>query len=96
MAERDIEHVIPVDGFAHQMWGCSCHPDIHENATFAAGTNLEDLGVGIGQPGALTFVHKQLQDTGKFQIVEEVTDYNEEDEPVGTLPWLGWGEGATT
>jgi hypothetical protein len=80
-AERPITHVVPVgDGFEHEMWGCTCMPDIHENAAVMGSSNLSEVGVNPGEPGELTFMHKKLGDTSRYEIFQEVTEWEDVDE----------------
>lgn len=78
-AAREITHVIPVDGFDHQMVDCICHPDITEENAFAAQIGLdESYGVKRKGEGALIFSHKKLGDAHVYRFVEEYDEWEDE------------------
>jgi hypothetical protein len=78
-AAREITHVIPVDGFDHEMEDCICHPEIKEENAFAAQIGLdESLGVKRKGKGALIFSHNKLADARKYRFVEEYDEWEGE------------------
>jgi hypothetical protein len=78
-AAREISHVIPVDGFDHEMEDCICHPQIREENAFAAQIGLdESLGVKRKGKGALIFSHSKLADAHEYRIVEEYDEWEDE------------------
>jgi hypothetical protein len=77
-AAREISHVIPVDGFDHEMEGCLCHPEIREEYAFAEQIGLdESLGVKRKGKGALIFSHKKMADTSQYRIIEEYDEWED-------------------
>jgi hypothetical protein len=81
-AAREIQHVIPVDGFDHELEDCICHPEIKEEYAFVAKIGLdESLGVKRRGSGALIFSHNKLADAHVYQFVDEVAEWEDaEDE----------------
>lgn len=78
-AAREIQHVIPVDGFDHELEDCICHPEIREESAFAAKIGLdESLGVNRRGSGALIFSHNKLAETSRYRFVDEEAEWEDE------------------
>jgi hypothetical protein len=78
-AAREIQHVIPQDGFDHELEDCICHPAIREENAFAAQIGLdESLGVKRRSKGALIFSHNKLGEAHVYSFVDEEAEWEGE------------------
>lgn len=78
-AAREITHIIPQDGFDHELEDCICHPEIREESAFAARIGLdESLGVKRKGAGALMFSHNKLAEAHVYSFVNEEAEWEDE------------------